>query len=289
MKPAPFVYHAPDSVDEALELLASGDAIRVLAGGQSLVQLMNFRLAKPSALVDINGLPGLDGIEERDGELHLGTLVRQQTLIDDGTVARLCPLLREAARYVGYRATRHRGTLGGSLAFAAPWAELTAAAVALDATIEARSARGPRSIPARSFFQGPNRTSLQPDELLTGMRVPTAQPRTGAAFEEVSARYRDYAQVAAGAIVTLDDTGNCTSAELVLLRVADAPYRADVSQAVGSRLDDRTLEAVSASLAALDPPDDIEVSGEYRRRVAPVLAWRALAKAAGRARQAEAA
>lgn len=276
MKPPPFEYHAPETVERTLELLARGDGARVLAGGQSLVQLMKFRLARPSVLVDVNGVPGLDAIEERDGELHVGALVRQQRLLEDELVARDWPLLREATQYVGYRATRHRGTIGGSLAFAAPWAELTAAAVALDAAIDVRSARGERTIQARSFFRGPNETALEADELLTRVRFPAPATRSGAAFHEVSARYRDYAQVAAAAVVSLDGT-----AELVLLRMADTPHRIDAAAAL------EDVSAVDHLLASLEPADDIEVSAAYRRRVAPVLARRALEEATERAREKE--
>ena len=276
MKPPPFEYHAPETVERTLELLARGDGARVLAGGQSLVQLMKFRLARPSVLVDVNGVPGLDAIEERDGELHVGALVRQQRLLEDELVARDWPLLRDATQYVGYRATRHRGTIGGSLAFAAPWAELTAAAVALDAAIDVRSARGERTIQARSFFRGPNETALEADELLTRVRFPAPAARSGAAFHEVSARYRDYAQVAAAAVVSLDGT-----AELVLLRMADTPHRIDAAAAL------EDVSAVDHLLASLEPADDIEVSAAYRRRVAPVLARRALEEATERAREKE--
>jgi carbon-monoxide dehydrogenase medium subunit len=276
VKPPPFEYHAPETVERTLELLARGDGARVLAGGQSLVQLMKFRVARPSVLVDVNGVPGLDAIEERDGELHVGALVRQQQLLEDELVARDWPLLREATQYVGYRATRHRGTIGGSLAFAAPWAELTAAAVALDAAIDVRSARGERTIRARSFFRGPNETALEADELLTRVRFPAPAARSGAAFHEVSARYRDYAQVAAAAVVSLDGT-----AELVLLRMADTPHRIDAAAAL------EDVSAVDHLLAPLEPADDIEVSAAYRRRVAPVLARRALEEATERAREKE--
>jgi aerobic carbon-monoxide dehydrogenase medium subunit len=276
VKPPPFEYHAPETVERTLELLARGDGARVLAGGQSLVQLMKFRLARPSVLVDVNGVPGLDAIEERHGELHVGALVRQQRLLEDELVARDWPLLREATQYVGYRATRHRGTIGGSLAFAAPWAELTAAAVALDAAIDVRSARGERTIQARSFFRGPNETALEADELLTRVRFPAPAARSGAAFHEVSARYRDYAQVAAAAVVSLDGT-----AELVLLRMADTPQRIDAAAAL------EDVSAVDHLLASLEPADDIEVSAAYRRRVAPVLARRALEEATERAREKE--
>jgi CO/xanthine dehydrogenase FAD-binding subunit len=266
-------------VEQTLTLLAdaNGDDVRVLAGGQSLVQLMKFRVAKPTALIDINGVAGLDAIEERDGELHVGALVRQQRLLEDELVARSWPLLREAARFVGYAETRRRGTVGGSLAFAAPWAELSAAVVALDAAIEIRSSRGERTVQARAFFNGPHETALAPGELITGVRFPARAERSGASFHEVSARYRDYAQVAAAAVVDIDDDGEYTSAELVLLRVAKTPYHVDATDAV---TDDSALAGL---LARIEPADDIEVSAAHRRRVAPTLARRALQEAARRA------
>ena len=208
MKAAPFAYHAPTTIDEAVELLESDGDVRVLAGGQSLMALMKMRRAKPRALVDINRVAGLDAIEERDGELVVGALVRQQTLLDDPLVARSWPLIREALGFVGHRATRHRGTVGGSLAFAASWAELTAVAVALDASIEARSRRGSRTIAAGDFFRGANETALERDELITAVRFPAPGPRTGSSFHEISARYRDYAQVGAAAVVGLDAGGS---------------------------------------------------------------------------------
>ena len=287
MKSAPFGYHAPESIDDALALLEPGGEVRVLAGGQSLMALMNLRRVKPRVLVDINRVAGLDTIEERDGELVVGALVRQQTLLDDPLAARSWPLIREALGYVGYRATRHRGTVGGSLAYAAAWAELTAVAVALDATIDARSQRGSRSIRAREFFLGPNETALAGDELITAVRFPAAPGRSGSAFHEVSARYRDYAQVCAAAVVTLDAGGRCSSAALVLLRVAATPHLADIDAIVrGRALDDEALAGVTAVIDRLDPPGDIEVSGTYRRRVAGVLARRALLDAAAAAREA---
>lgn len=277
MKPAPFEYHAPATVDEAVELLAQGSGTQVLAGGQSLVQLMKFRTAKPRALVDVNSVEGLEVVEERDGELHVGATVRQQRLLEDDA-ADGWPLLCEAARYVGYLETRRRGTVCGSLAFAAPWAELTAAAVALDAAIDVRSAGGQRTIAARDFFLGPHKTALEPGELITKARFPKPPARTGAGFHEISVRYRDYAQLAAAALVTVDDAGACTAAELVLLRVADTPYRVDATAAVD---DDGAIDDL---LADIDPPSDVEASAAHRRRVAPVLARRALSDAAERAR-----
>jgi aerobic carbon-monoxide dehydrogenase medium subunit len=276
VKPAAFEYHAPATVEEALHLLSGGNGTYALAGGQSLVQLMKFRQVKPTALVDLNGISGLGVLEESDGELHVGALVRQQRLLEDEVVAARWPLLREAARFVGYKETRRRGTVGGSLAFAAPWAELTAAVVALDAAINVRSLDGERTIPARAFFRGPNDTALEPGELIVRVRFPAPLERSGAAFHEVSDRYRDYCQLAAAAVVSLDGT-----AELVLLRVAQTPYHVDAS---GALEDDGALEGL---LAGIEPEDDIEVSAAHRRRVAPVLARRALRDAAENARQRE--
>jgi carbon-monoxide dehydrogenase medium subunit len=272
LKPPQFHYHAPGTVDEAVELLAEGNGTRVLAGGQSLMQLMKFRVVRPTALVDINGVAGLDTIERRDGELHVGALVRQQPLLEDPLVGESWPLLREAARFVGYKETRRRGTLAGSLAFAAPWGELTAAAVALDAAVDVRSTRGERSIAAREFFVGPHRTALETGELILRVRFPPTAAGAGAAFEEVRARYRDYAQLAAAALVAPDGT-----AELVLLCVAQIPYRVDASPALAEPA------ALDELLGGIDPLDDLEASAFYRRRVAPVLARRALRDAAQRA------
>ncbi len=285
MKAAPFAYRAPETLDEALSLLAAGDGARVLAGGQSLVPLLKARVVKPTLVVDVNRVPGLAAIEvDGDGALRIGALTRQQKLLDSDAAAAAQPLLREAGRYAGFLATRHRGTVGGSLAYAAPWAELTAAAVALDARLEIRSAGGERTVPARSFFQGPHETVLEPDELLTVVHVPAAAPRTGVGFHEVSARYRDFANVAAAATITLDEAGACTAAELVLLRVAATPHRVDVSHLVGAPFDGAAARAALVdALAGLDPAGDIEASGTYRRRVAVTLALRALQDANAKA------
>ena len=274
MKPPPFEYHAPTTVDEAVELLAAGNGTYALAGGQSLVQLMKFRQVKPSVLVDLNGVAGLDTLEERDGELHVGALVRQQRLVEEELVGASWPLLRDAARFVGYKETRRRGTVGGSLAFAAPWGELTAAAVALDAAIDVRSASGERTIPARSFFTGPNRTVLERGELIVRVRFPAPAARSGAGFHEVSVRYRDYCQLAAAAVVSLDGT-----ADLVLLRVAPTPFHVDASSALE---DEGVLDAL---LDGMQPEDDVEASAAHRRRLAPVLARRALRDAVDNARK----
>lgn len=256
-----------------MELLAGAEDAQVLAGGQSLVQLMKFRLAKPAALIDINGVAGLERVERRGGELYVGALVRQQRLLEDPEVAEACPLLPEAVQFVGYAETRRRGTVAGSLAFAAPWGELTAAAVALDAEVDVCSVSGERSLRAREFFRGPHTTALSPGELIVAVRFKCPPPGSGAAFHEVSVRHRDYAQAAAAAVVSPDGR-----AELVLLAVAPTPLHIDASSAV----DDPA--ALDSLLGDVDPVDDVEASAAYRRRVAPVLARRALRDAAARAR-----
>lgn len=277
MKAAPFAYRAPETLDEALSLLAAGDGACVLAGGQSLVPILKARVVKPTLVVDVNRVPGIDGIEtEANGTLRIGALTRQQTLLDSEVALAEQPLLQAAGRFAGYLATRHRGTVGGSLAFAAPWAELTAAVVALDAQLEIRSADGARTVAARDFFTGPHTTVLKPHELLTSVRIPAAAARTGAGFHEVSARYRDFARVGAAATVTLDEAGTCIAAELVLLRVAPTPYRVDVSHLVGTSIGESERSAVAEVLAGIEPEDDIEVSAAYRKRVAVTLALRAL-------------
>jgi CO/xanthine dehydrogenase FAD-binding subunit len=275
VKPPPFDYYAPRTVDEAVELLASHDGARVLAGGQSLMQLLKFRAVKPPALVDINGIGELGRVERAEGELSVGALVRQQHLLEDSLVADEWPLLAQAAQYVGYRETRRRGTLGGSLAFAAPWGELTAAVIALDARIDVKASDGERTIAAEEFFRGPNETALSAGELVVRVRFPATEERRGTGFHEVSVRARDYAQVAAAAVVS--ETGR---ARLVLLCVARTPCVLDTSEvfADGSAsVDERALEDL---LGDLDPVDDVEATAAYRRRVAPVLARRALEDAA---------
>lgn len=279
MKPAPFAYHAPETVDETLELLADGEA-RVLAGGQSLVPLMKLRLAKPSVLVDVNGVAGLAGVSHDDGTLRIGAATRQQSLVVDDAATRSHPLLHAAAGRAGYLATRHRGTVGGSLAYAAPWAELTAAAVALDARIHVRSTRGERVVAAREFFHGPHETALAPDELLTEVVLPAAAPRSGAGFQEVTTGHGGYLHAAAAATVTVDDAGRCETAELVLLGVGPTPARLDVaSRLQGTAVEEDALAELDALFVDLEPPDGIGVSGTYRRRVARALARRALADA----------
>ena len=286
MKPAPFTYHAPTDVDEALALLAAHPDARILAGGQSLVPRMRLRIEKPAVLIDINRVTGLDGIAVAAGAVTIGALVRQQTLIEHDGVAAALPLIRVAGGYAGFRTTRHRGTVGGSIAFAAPWAELSATTMTLDAVFTVRSVRGERTIPARAFFLGPNETALEAGELLTQVQIPAAAPGTGYGFHEASPRYRDYATAAAAASITISG-GVCSTAELVLLRAAPTPLRVDIAAVLSGRVvDAAAIEDAVGALAALDPPSDIEASGTHRRRLATTLTRRALADAWANAQEA---
>lgn len=279
MKPAPFAYHAPTTLDEALDLLAAHPEARPLAGGQSLVPRMRLRVEKPPVIVDLNHVAELDGVRVEGGAVSVGALVRQQTLIEDDDVAAAHPLIRRAGSHAGFATTRHRGTVGGSVAFAAPWAELAATTVLLDAVISVRSAAGQREIPARAFFLGPHATALAAGELVTALHFPAAPAGTGFGFHEASPRYRDYATAAAAAAVRMEG-GVVVAAELVLLRAAPAPVLVDVSEALaGKPVGGAALDAAIAAFPPLDPPGDIEASGAHRRRLATTLARRALADA----------
>ena len=279
MKPAPFTYHAPTSLDEALGLLAATPDARVLAGGQSLVPRMRTRTEKPAVVIDINRVPGLDGLTVDGGAVTAGALVRQQTLVADDAVFAAHPMIRLAGSHAGFATTRHRGTIGGSVAFAAPWAELSATTITLGATITVRSAGGERAIAAGDFFLGANATALQPGELVTEVRFPAAAPGTGFGFAEASPRYRDYATAVASASITVAD-GAVADARLTLLRAAPAPLQVDIASILGGRaVDDAAIADVVGALAGLEPPSDIEASGRHRARLARTLTARALADA----------
>jgi carbon-monoxide dehydrogenase medium subunit len=225
MKSAPFAYDAPHTVDAAVALLAEhGADAKVLAGGQSLVPLMNMRLARPSVLIDINRIASLQFIRvEADGSLAIGAGTRQSAAEHSPDVARGWPVLVEALRQVGHITIRNRGTIGGSLAHADPTAELPTLAVALDATFRVTGPRGERMVRAREAYVTYLTTVLAPDEILTEVRFPGPVPRSGAAFLEISRRHGDYALVAAAARVTVDAAGRCTSAAVALGGVAPMP------------------------------------------------------------------
>jgi len=282
-----FDYVAVSSYHEAVEALAGGgEEAKVLAGGQSLVPMMNLRLVRPELLVDLNPIgappPSVDG-----STLVLGGLTRHRTLLETATVRRHCPLFAEAVRYVGNVRVRNRGTLGGSLAHADPTSELGACALVLGAEVLVQGPEGSRTIPAHELFVSYLTTSLAPAEIVTDIRVPCKGPHEGWGFAEMVRRTSDLAIAAAAARVVLEEDGTARHVALSFAGVAErvVPARDDVAQSlVGSTGDDQALEAAAAgAAAALHPSSDVHASGEYRRRVAAVLARRALRSAFDRA------
>jgi carbon-monoxide dehydrogenase medium subunit len=284
VKPAAFEYVRVDTVDEAVARLGElGDDAKIIAGGQSLAPMMNFRLARPSALVDITRIPSLRYLYRQGEALRIGALTTHhavETSRDPG-LADGYDVLRRAARWVGHYPIRTRGTFGGSIAHADPSAEWPMLALLLDAEVVAVGPEGERTIPAAELFQGFMMTSLAPDELLTEVRFPAPAPH--AAISEFARRHGDFAIVAAAVALDMDD-GVCRSARVVLGGVADAPVRvAEAEEALaGATLGDDTLSAAGRAAAdAIDPPSDLHGSGDYRRELASVLVKRAVREAAG--------
>jgi carbon-monoxide dehydrogenase medium subunit len=281
-----FRYVAPDTLDEVLDVLREyGDEAKVLAGGQSLVPLMALRLARPTVLVDLRRVPGLDNIAATNGSLTIGAMATERSAERAAIVRERAPLLADALPLIGHAAIRTRGTVGGSLAHADPAAELPAVAVALDAQLRATSADGgERTIAASDFFEGFLSTALRPEEVLVAVEFPAARPGTGTAFLEAARRHGDFAIVGAGASVTLDG-GAITDARVALIGVAGVPLRRpEAEQALaGSTGDGETVAQAAAAAAQLDPPSDLHGSSAYRRHVARILTARVLEQAIARA------
>jgi carbon-monoxide dehydrogenase medium subunit len=288
MKPASFEYHSPDTLDEALNLFAeTGSDIKALAGGQSLVPAMNFRLARPAVLVDLNRIRALAYIEkDRGGGLRIGAMTRQRAVERSELVAREAPLLFDALPWIAHPQIRNRGTVGGSLAHADPAAELPAVMVALDALFVLRSRTAVRTVPARSFYTGVLSTELRPDELLTEIRIPPLAPGTGAAFVEVSRRRGDFALIGVAVNLVVNDAGACESVGIALVSAGDRPILATGAMAVLEGVVAGAAEIEEAARVAaeldIDPPGDIHGSPAYRRHLARVLVRRALSQAAER-------
>jgi CO/xanthine dehydrogenase FAD-binding subunit len=293
VKPPFFDYHRPDSLDEALALLAElgGDA-KPLAGGQSLVPAMNFRLARPAVLVDMNRIATLDFITETpDGGLRIGAMTRQRAVERSAEVASRAPLLHEAMPWVAHPQIRNRGTVGGSLAHADPAAELPAVMAALDARFLLQSRTGSRTVPAPAFFTGLLTTDVRAGELLTEVQVPPAPAGSGTAFMELARRHGDFALVGVAVQMSLDQGGTCTSARIALLSVGDGPVPAAGAMASlmghvpsASRIEEAARMAAEMDI---DPPADMHASAGYRRHLARVLVRRALTLAVARATRAK--
>ena len=285
MKPPKFEYHAPSTLDEALALLAryNGDA-KLLAGGQSLVPLLNFRLARPAALIDLNRITSLAYIREHDGHVRLGAMTRQRAIEFSPVVARRLPLLREATRWVGHLPIRSRGTIGGSIAHADPSAEYPAVLTALEGEVVARGPKGERTLSSGALFETYLTTTLAPDEILTEVRLPVMPEGAGWAFEELARRHGDFAIVGVAAAVWR--SGGRVTARLATAGAGGTPQRLRAAEEIVERdgLGAAAIEAAGRRASELVEPDaDIHASADYRRHLAGVLTERALKRAAERA------
>ncbi len=273
-------------MEEALSLLAErGSDAKVLAGGQSLVPLLNMRLVRPGVLVDINRIRRLDSMRAANGHLAIGAVARAREVELWAEARERCPILTESLRWVGHVEIRNRGTVCGSLAHADPAAELPVVAVALDAQLVAESVRGTRTIPASQFFLSILTTALAADELLTEVRVPALRPGTGWGFIEFARRQGDFALAAVAALLERGPDGVCTRARVVLGGVGATPLRAERAEQclVGERLTgERFAVAGREAAVSLNPPSDVHASSAYRRKLAGVLVERALTMAADR-------
>jgi aerobic carbon-monoxide dehydrogenase medium subunit len=276
VKPAPFAYVRPQSLDEAVKALTD-DGARVLAGGQSLVPMLHMRLLQPSTVVDINRIAELDAVSADDGVISIGALVRYTTLETSPVVGERLPLLQHVVRYVGDRQVRNRGTIGGSLAQADPVGEVPLVCLALGATVVALSRRGTREIPAEELILGPYTTSLEPDELVVEVRFPDSP--TSFAFHEVTRRHNDFAVLAVAVVGSRADDGSWTDLRVGL---SGAHYNPLLVRLPDSSLQEGAIESgVEACLVEIDPPDDVRASAEYRRHLVAIHVARLLGRLGG--------
>lgn len=285
MKPAPFEYIAPRTLAEALAVLAEhGDDAKLLAGGQSLIPVMNFRLAQPTLIVDLNPVQELATLHA-NSSVHIGAMVRQSRLERSATIAKHAPLLHTTMPYIAHPQIRNRGTIGGSLAHADPAGELPVIAVARQARFLLKSVRGERWVNATDFYVGLFMTNIEPDEILTEIVFPTFPKNTGFAFQELARRHGDYAQAGVAALVTIE-AEIVTNARLVYLNVGDVPMVASkaAGMMVGERVSADLVAAVAhtATQEEIAPTGDVHGSAEYKRHLAKVLTVRALDEAVER-------
>jgi len=288
MKPAPFEYHAPDSLEQALDLMQQhASEAKILAGGQSLVPAMNFRIVQPSMLIDLNRVTELSYIREENNVLRVGAMTRERHLEFDTSIAKSIPLLHEAAPNIAHPQIRNRGTIGGSIVNADPAAELPVLMLALSARLKAKNVSSERWLDAKDFFVGMFTTALEPDEILVEIELPFMPPRTGWSFMEVAPRAGDYALMGVAALVTLDEAGKCKQAKLVYLNAGDGPI--DAKEAVhllqGETLTEKLIDeaAAFASQKEINPFGNVHTSIEFQRHLANVLTKNALKMATQRA------
>ena len=288
MIPSRFDYVAPSTLDDAVTLLREhGGEAKVLSGGQSLIPMLKLRLATPTVLVDINRIPGLDYVEERDGALHIGALAREAELERSAVVRARYPLLFDTARVIADPIVRNSATICGNVAHGDPGNDHPATMIALDASFVIRGANGTRTVAARDFFVGLFTTLLEPDEIVTEIVIPSPPARSGGAYMKLERKVGDFATAAVAAQLTLDSTGACQRAGIALTNVGATPIRAASAETflAGKPLDATTIgEAATMAASAAEPVADRRGSEEYKRDLVGVLAARALQKAARRAR-----
>jgi CO/xanthine dehydrogenase FAD-binding subunit len=283
MKPAQFEYFDPGTVDEVLGLLREhGDDAKILAGGQSLVPLMNFRLARPPVIVDANKVPGLDYIREADGMIRIGALTRQRSVETSALVKAKCPLLFDATYWVGHLAIRTRGTVGGTIAHADPAAEYPCVLAALGGEVVVKGQGAEKVVKPEDFFVTFLTTSLQPTEMVTEVRFPKIPPEAGWHFMEFSRRHGDFAIVGVAAVVQLDKQRKCTDARIALCGVGGSPFKARTAENMlkGTELTEKVIQAAAEKIGEeVEPEGDLHGSAEYRKHLAKVLTGRTLKKA----------
>ena len=292
MKPAPFEYHAPSSIEEVVTLKSQdGDHAKFLAGGQSLVPAMNFRIVQPSVLIDLNRVDELSYIREDGNVIRVGSMARERHLEFDAAIEKRTPLLHEAVPNIAHPQIRNRGTIGGSIVNADPAAELPVLMIALNARLKAKNKSAERWLDAKDFFAGMFTTALESDEVLVEIELPFAEPRTGWSFMEVAPRSGDYAMMGVATSVTLDENGKCKSAKLVYLNAGDGPIDAveAAKSLIGETLNDTLIEsaALHASEKEITPFGNIHASVEFQRHLAKTLTMKTLKIAVERAQQRE--
>lgn len=288
MKPARFDYLRAESVDHAAELLASyGDDAKIVAGGQSLMPMINFRLVRPKVVIDINRIPGLETIEEREDRLHIGALVRHRVTATHPAVRKRLPMLQEAMRHVAHMTVRNRGTFCGSVCHADPAAEMPMIAQMFEGVVEIVSSSARRTLPIADFLVDSLVNALSPDEMVTAISIRTPDPLSGWAFEEFSRRHGDFALAAFAVTLRVDADGAIRDARIGMAGVANTALRAGGLEALieGRELSDGLLRDAAQWLHEhLDPSTDLHASADYRRMLAATLATRALPAAYARAR-----
>jgi aerobic carbon-monoxide dehydrogenase medium subunit len=281
-----FEYHAPSTIQETVSLLSQyGGEAKILAGGHSLLPIMNLRLAQPKALIDIGKIPALSGIREENGTIIIGAMTTHYMIESSDLLKEKAPILPETATVIGDVQVRNRGTIGGSIAHADPAGDFPAVAVALDMQLTVVGPKGERTIKAREFFVDILTTDLQPDEIITEIRIPAFAPRTGSAYAKMANPASGYAIVGAAAVVMVDGNGVCQKASVGLNGITGKPMAAvGVEHAlIGQRLDDQSIQEAAAKAAdGLEPLGDIFASGMYRVHLARVYAKRALTRASAR-------